>query len=101
MEDPHCPRCGGLVKTTTVMFGELLPDGEMEKAKTMADTADAVLVVGSTMGVYPAALVPLSAVKRGAPMVIVNLGPTEHDDLAAVRISAPAGATLSTMAKAL
>ena len=101
MEDPHCPHCGGLVKTTTVMFGELLPDGEMEKARTMAETADAVLVVGSTMGVYPAALVPLSAAKRGAPMVIVNLGATEHDALATVRVSAPAGATLTALAQAL
>lgn len=101
MEDPHCPHCGGLVKTTTVMFGELLPDGEMDKAKAMADNADAVLVVGSTMGVYPAALVPLSAVQRGAPLVIVNLGATEHDNMATVRISASAGATLSSLAQAL
>ena len=101
IEDPHCPHCGDLVKTTTVMFGELLPAAEMEKARTMADDADAVLVVGSTMGVYPAALVPLSAVKRGAQMVIVNLGPTEHDALATVRISAAAGATLTALAAAL
>lgn len=101
MDDPHCPGCGGLVKTTTVMFGELLPDDEMEKARAMAEPADAVLVVGSTMGVHPAALVPLSAVKRGAPMVIVNLGPTEGDDLAAVKVAAPAGATVAALAEAL
>lgn len=101
MEDPHCPHCDDLVKTTTVMFGELLPDAEMEKARTMAEHADAVLVVGSTMGVYPAVLVPLSAVKRGAPMVIVNLGTTEQDALATVRISAGAGATLTSLAQAL
>lgn len=101
MEDPHCPLCGGLVKTTTVMFGELLPDDEMAKAKAMAEAADAVLVVGSTMGVYPAALVPLSAVRRGAPMVIVNLGPTEHDDLATVKLDASAGQTTAALAAAL
>ncbi len=101
MEDPVCPHCGGVVKTTTVMFGELLPAGEMERAQSMADDSDAVLVVGSTMGVYPAAHVPLSAVARGAPMVIVNLGPTDHDPLAAVKLDAPAGATLRSLAAEL
>lgn len=101
MEDPVCPRCGATVKTTTVMFGELLPDDEMEKAAAMAANSDAVLVVGSTMGVYPAATVPLSVVARGAPMVIVNLGPTDHDSLATVKIEAPAGETLSALADAI
>ncbi|MEX2655788.1 MAG: Sir2 family NAD-dependent protein deacetylase [Acidimicrobiia bacterium] len=98
MEDPECPHCGGIVKTTTVMFGELLPDGEMDKARAMADESDAVLVVGSTMGVYPAVFIPLSVVERGAPMVIVNLGPTEQDALATVKLDAPAGKTLTELA---
>ncbi|MFP5332113.1 MAG: SIR2 family NAD-dependent protein deacylase [Acidimicrobiia bacterium] len=98
MEDPTCPHCGGIVKTTTVMFGELLPTDEMDKAQAMADEADAVLVVGSTMGVYPAALVPLSVVQRGGPMVIVNLGPTDHDDAATVKVDGRAGATMTAIA---
>jgi NAD-dependent deacetylase len=97
MTDPHCPHCGSIVKTTTVMFGELLPDDEMDKARSMAETADAVLVIGSTLGVYPAALIPLSVVRRGAPMVIINLGPTDHDELATVKLEAPAGATIASM----
>ncbi|MDX1449018.1 MAG: Sir2 family NAD-dependent protein deacetylase [Acidimicrobiia bacterium] len=101
MEDPTCPHCGGLVKTTTVMFGELLPDEEMEKAQAMADAADAVLVVGSTMGVYPAVLVPLSVVRRGGPMVIVNLGPTDQDHLATVKLDAPAGEAVTALAARL
>ncbi|HVR31980.1 MAG TPA: Sir2 family NAD-dependent protein deacetylase [Acidimicrobiia bacterium] len=101
MTDPVCPRCGGIVKTTTVMFGELLPDREMNKARSMAESADAVLVVGSTLGVYPAALVPLSVVQRGAPMVIVNIGPTDHDELATVKLETSAGATLAELIQAL
>ena len=96
-EDPSCPHCGGIVKTTTVMFGELLPPAEMDKAQAMADAADAVLVVGSTMGVYPAVLVPLSVVQRGGPMVIVNLGPTDQDALATVKVDGPAGATVTAL----
>ncbi len=101
MEDPVCPHCGATVKTTTVMFGELLPDEEMAKAAAMAASSDAVLVVGSTMGVYPAANVPLSVVARRAPMVIVNLGPTDHDSLATVKIDAPAGEALRALADAI
>lgn len=101
IDDPHCPHCQGIVKTTTVMFGELLPDDEMDKARTMAEDADAVLVVGSTIGVYPAALIPLSVVQRGAPMVIVNMGATEQDGLAAVKIDAPAGVTTASLAAAI
>jgi NAD-dependent deacetylase len=101
MDDPHCPHCEGIVKTTTVMFGELLPQEEMDKARAMADAADAVLVVGSTMGVYPAANVPLSVVTRGRPMVIVNLGPTDHDALATIKVEAPAGTAMGSLARAI
>jgi NAD-dependent deacetylase len=67
----------------------------------MAADADAVLVVGSTMGVYPAADVPLSVVTRGRPMVIVNLGPTDHDALATVKVEAAAGITVEALAQAI
>ncbi len=100
-EDPHCPACGALVKTTTVLFGELLSPETLARARGMADAAGAVLVVGSTLSVHPAAGVAVSVVQRGAPMVIVNRGPTDLDRLAAVRIDAPAGSALPTLAEAL
>jgi NAD-dependent deacetylase len=93
-EDPHCPDCGGLVKTTTVLFGEFLPEDQMRRASMFAAMSDAVLAVGTTLSVYPAADVPLSAVRRGIPMVILNLGPTDHDALATVRLEGRAGEML-------
>lgn len=57
----------------------------------MADHADAVLVIGSTLSVYPAVDYALEPVRRGAPLVIANLGPTEHDDLATARLEGRAG----------
>ena len=101
VEDPRCPDCDGIVKTSTVMFGELLPDEEWDKATAMASEADAVLVVGSTMSVYPAVRIPLAVAAGGAPMVIVNLGPTDHDHLATVKVDAPAGATMQELADRL
>jgi NAD-dependent deacetylase len=90
-DDPHCTECGGVVKSSTVMFGELLPEDQLEQAWSMASAADAVLVIGSTLSVYPAADVALSVAASGRPMVIVNQGPTENDHMAAVRIEARAG----------
>lgn len=100
-EDPHCPECGGMIKTTIVMFGEYLPDSQMGRAGLFASMADAVLVVGSTMGVYPAADIPLSAVRGGAPMVILNLGATDQDHSATVKIDGMAGEVLPLLVDAI
>jgi NAD-dependent deacetylase len=99
--DPHCPECGGVVKTSTVMFGESLPMNEWTTALVMAASAEALLVVGSTLGVYPAADIVLDPARNGVPMVIVNLGPTEHDHLAAVKLEGRAGTVLPELATAL
>ncbi len=93
-EDPACPHCGGILKTSTVMFGEVLPAEEMAKAWEFAKNGDAVLVVGSTVGVWPAAEIPMTMAREGKPMVIVNQGPTEADLFATVRIDGSAGEVL-------
>jgi NAD-dependent deacetylase len=92
--DPRCPVCDGIVKTATVMFGEALPMREWSTALVMASAAEAVLVVGSTLGVYPAAEIALEPARRGVPMVIVNLGRTDHDHLARVKVDGMAGEIL-------
>lgn len=93
-DDPHCHHCGGILKSATVMFEEMLPELEMRKAWAFAGLAGAVLVVGSTVGVWPAADIPISMAREGKPLVIVNQGPTEVDHLAAVDIDGPAGEVL-------
>jgi NAD-dependent deacetylase len=90
-QDPLCLACGGMLKPATVMFGELLPPSEIAKAERFSQQADAVLVVGSTVSVYPAADFPLSVRRRGAPMVIVNQGRTDHDAWAEIKIDGLAG----------
>jgi NAD-dependent deacetylase len=93
-EDPPCPECSGLVKTNTVMFGEMLPESEQAKAGMFLAAADAVLVVGSTVSVWPAAEVVFRAANRGVPIVIINRGATDVDHLARVVIDAGIGETL-------
>jgi NAD-dependent protein deacetylase/lipoamidase len=95
--DPTCPRCGGMVKTNTVMFGELLPAEELDKAMGFLSEADGLLVVGSTVAVWPASDVVLRAAFQSMPIVIVNQGETEADHLAAVKIDDAIGEVLPPM----
>jgi NAD-dependent deacetylase len=67
----------------------------------MAESADAALVVGSTLSVYPAAFVPLAVVDRGEPMVIVNRGRTDHDAHAAALVDGDAGTVVPALADRL
>ncbi|GBD85324.1 NAD-dependent protein deacetylase [bacterium BMS3Abin02] len=100
-DDPRCLDCGGILKSTTVLFGELLPGAAIARAQQMSDEADAVLSIGSTLSVYPAVDFVLEAVSRGAPLVIANLGPTDRDDLATVRVDGPAGSTIPAIVEKL
>lgn len=81
-----CLECGGLVKTATVSFGQAMPEDLLKRAFEAASECDLVLALGSTLSVQPAASVP-SRAARHAPYVIINQGPTEHDQLATHRLS--------------
>jgi NAD-dependent deacetylase len=94
---PRCPRCDEILKPDVVMFGELLPAGVMERATELAQEAGLLLVVGSSLEVYPVAGLPEETVAAGGALAIVNRGPTPFDHLAEVRIDAGAGETLSTL----
>jgi NAD-dependent deacetylase len=100
-EDPSCPHCGGIVKTATIMFGENLPESEVMKAWRLADDSDAVLAIGSTLSVWPAAEIPLAMHQSGKPLVIVNKGPTDMDHLATVRMEGGAGEVLTDLVERL
>jgi len=78
--------CGGFLKPATISFGQNLRNEDLHRAEAAAQTADLVLALGSTLSVYPAANLPLLAAARGAPYVIINRGPTEHDDLPEVTL---------------
>ncbi len=99
--DPHCEACGGILKVAVISFGQMMPEREMARAYALAAEADAVVAVGSTLSVYPAAEVPLVAARRGVPYVIVNRGETDHDPLATVRLEGAAGEILPALAQAL
>jgi NAD-dependent protein deacetylase/lipoamidase len=75
---PLC-NCGGFLKPATISFGQNLDASTLERAANAARAADLVVALGSTLSVYPAASFPLMAAQRGAPYIIINRGPTDHD----------------------
>ena len=76
---PLC-ECGGFLKPATISFGQNLRTEDLRRAESAAKAADLVLALGSTLSVYPAANIPLLAAGRRAPYVIINRGPTDHDE---------------------
>jgi len=94
---PTCPVCGAVLKPGVVMFGELLPQREIDRAASAARAAALTLVVGSSLEVWPAAGLPLES----RSFAIVNRGPTALDERAALKIDAGAGETLSAVVAAL
>jgi len=90
---PSCPKCGEVLKPGVVLFGELLPAGPMERATHLARSARLLLVVGSSLEVWPVAGLPLEA----RAFAVVNRGPTALDDRALLKIDAGAGETLSAV----
>lgn len=100
-DDPPCTECGGMLKVDVVFFGEGLPEGAMTRAMAMAMVADAAITVGSTLSVYPAAYVPLAVADAGRPLVIVNQGATDLDDVAATTIDGTASTVMRALAEAL
>ena len=92
---PSCPSCGGqFLKPTVVLFGEALPETALRQAQQLAMAADVVLIVGSSLQVYPAAGIPRLARQHGAELCIVNAEPTPYDDVAAAVIQGKAGEVL-------
>jgi NAD-dependent deacetylase len=97
---PRCRACGGRhLKPAVVFFGESLPTAAMAEAFQLARECDLMLVVGSSLQVYPAAHVPGTAVERGIPLVVVNDEPTPMDVAAEVVVRGRSGEVLPELVR--
>jgi NAD-dependent deacetylase len=92
--DPACERCGGILKSATISFGQPLVPAVIDRAMRAAGRADLLLAIGTSLQVYPiAGTVPL-AKSAGARVVIVNAEPTPFDEIADAVIREPIGDVL-------
>jgi NAD-dependent deacetylase len=84
-QPPLC-ECGGFLKPATISFGQNLRSEDLERAEHAAKAADLVIALGSTLSVYPAANIPMLAASHGVPYIVINRGPTDHDELPEVSL---------------
>ncbi|GAB6947291.1 NAD-dependent protein deacetylase [Vulcanisaeta sp. JCM 16161] len=94
---PLCDECGGILKPDTVLFGE--PVKDFDRARELALMSDAVLVIGSSLSVYPAAYIPIFVKEMGGKVIIINMEPTELDYIADVIIQCKAGDAMTLLLK--
>ncbi|MBA4383783.1 MAG: hypothetical protein C0410_03535 [Anaerolinea sp.] len=83
---PHCTECEAILKPDVVLFEEGLPQTIWEEAENEAFKADLMLVIGSSLEVYPANSIPQTAISHGCKLIINNLSHTPMDSLAELRI---------------
>jgi NAD-dependent deacetylase len=98
---PRCPQCNDLLRPDVVWFGELLPQTALARATALCESCDAMLVVGTSGAVYPAATLPFLAVRAGALIVDVNPRRDEFAHLTDMFLQGPGGIILPALMAAL
>jgi NAD-dependent deacetylase len=96
--DPPCLVCDGILKSATISFGQSLDPDVLDRAAKVSAATPLMIVIGSTLGVYPAAGVVPLAVRNGATLVIVNNQETPFDDIADIVIRDPIGDVVPALA---
>lgn len=99
---PHCP-AGTLMKPDVVMFGEMIPIDALTRSEALVAKTDAVIVVGTSAQVFPAAQIPYSAKQRGAFVIECNIDETDftRDGITDIFLHGPCGETLPALVAAV
>ena len=93
-DDPRCERCGGILKTATISFGQPLVPAVIERAQRAAAACDLFLAIGTSLTVHPVAALPEIALRAGARLVILNARETPYDPYASAILRDGVGETL-------
>jgi NAD-dependent deacetylase len=100
-EAPECPACGSILKPGVVMFGEMLPPEAMARAERLCRETGLLLVLGSSLEVWPVAGLPEQTLQAGGTVAIVNLGETPYDHEASLVVRERTAGVLSEVARIL
>jgi NAD-dependent deacetylase len=96
-----CASCGGPVKPDVVLFGELLSESAMTRARDLAERAELMICVGSSLAVYPVAGLPQLTLERGGRLAIVTVGDTPYDGDAELKLGGDVVDELEALVAAL
>jgi NAD-dependent deacetylase len=83
---PECTACIAPLKPDVVLFGEMLPELALAEAQALAERADVMLCIGSSLEVYPVAALPGVTLGRGGRVALVTQGPTPYDSDATAKL---------------
>ncbi len=72
---PHCPKCGGMIRPDVTLYGEFLPHPAYDDAVGLMNTADMLIIGGTSLAVGSAA--QMAHLFHGRFLVIINKGPTK------------------------
>ena len=98
---PRCAGCAAALKPDVVLFGELLPERAIERARELCEGAELLLCIGSSLEVHPVAGLPLLTHAAGGQIAILTQGPTPLDELASVRLRGDVVAEMQALCEAL
>jgi NAD-dependent deacetylase len=99
-DDPPCRDCGGILKSSTVSFGQALEEEVVRAGHRAALDCDLFLAAGTSLTVHPAAGFADLAVQAGADLVICNAEPTPYDGQAAAVLREPLDEVLPALVAA-
>ncbi|HVD41890.1 MAG TPA: NAD-dependent deacylase [Solirubrobacterales bacterium] len=97
----RCSSCQGPVKPDVVLFGEMLPVAAIERATELAEAADLMLCVGSSLAVHPVAGLPQLTLEHGGRLAIVTKGETPYDGAAELKLEGEVDEELAALVAAL
>jgi len=97
---PVCD-CGRPLKPDVVLFGEYLSEAALGRATALAEGADLLLCIGSSLEVYPVAQLPAVTLRRGGAIAVITQGRTPYDDRAIVRCHGDVEEVLQALVAAL
>lgn len=98
---PRCPKCQGVLKPDVILFGEQLPYKQVQLAKNATRKCDLMMIIGSSLEVFPASELPMLAYRNNAKILIINLQPTHLDNIADVIIRDDVAQVLPSIMKQL
>ena len=98
---PRCPRCSGIVKTDTVLFGEPVPADVMKTCQRETDRCDCMLSVGTSAFIYPAAGLPLEVKRKGGILIEIDPRETELTSMCDLSLRGKAGEVLPRLVSAV
>jgi NAD-dependent deacetylase len=96
-----CVSCGGAVKPDVILFGEMLDAGAMARARELAERAELMICVGSSLAVYPVAGLPQLTLERGGRLALITKGETPYDADAELKLDGEVVEELTAVMAAL